>query len=85
MQGVRNVGPVPQGTYTIGQPHDTATHGPYVMVLTPVQGTNTFGRSGFLIHGDNKRHDASHGCIILDRTLRHRVWGSGDHTIQVTP
>jgi hypothetical protein len=84
MQAVRNVGPIPQGVYTIGPPHDTKTHGPFVMALTPAPGTKTFGRSGFLIHGDNKRHDASHGCIILGPQLRHRIWSSGDRSIQVT-
>jgi hypothetical protein len=84
LQFVRNVGPIPRGHYKIGPPHDTATHGPYVMVLTPLPGTHTHGRAGFLIHGDNRRHDASHGCIILDRLLRHRVWLSGDHQIRVT-
>ncbi len=85
MQGVQNVGPIPQGVYKIGAPQDTPKHGPYVMRLTPEVGTITFHRAGFLIHGDNRRHDASHGCIILDRTLRHRIWLSGDHTIQVVP
>jgi hypothetical protein len=84
MQGVRNVGPIPQGTYEIGAPHDTTTHGPYVMRLTPLPQTVTFGRAGFLIHGDNKRHDASHGCIILARDIRHKIWSSGDRRIQVT-
>jgi hypothetical protein len=83
MQGVHNVGPIPQGAYEIGTPHDTATHGPYVMRLTPKPHTVTYGRAGFLIHGDNKRHDASHGCIILARDLRHKIWSSGDHKIDV--
>jgi hypothetical protein len=85
MQTKHNVGPIPQGTYTIGRPHDTTTHGPYVMRLTPLPGTHTFGRAGFLIHGDNKKHDASHGCIILDRIARHHVWSSGVRVIQVIP
>jgi hypothetical protein len=85
MQSVRNVGPIPQGRYSIAAPHDTASHGPYVMALTPLAGTLTFTRGGFLIHGDNRRHDASQGCIILGPALRHQIWKSGDHVIVVTP
>jgi len=83
MQTVQNVGPIPQGHYLIGAPHDTETHGPYVMRLTPEPETITYGRAGFLIHGDNRRHDASQGCIILDPHLRHRIWHSGDRRLQV--
>ncbi|MGE4482112.1 tlde1 domain-containing protein [Acidocella sp.] len=84
MQSVPNIGPIPQGSYTIGAPHDTTTHGPYVMRLTPVPGSVTFGRNGFLIHGDNRRHDASQGCIIMGPQIRHKIWASGDHRLQVT-
>ena len=31
------------------------------------------GRSGFLIHGDNARGDASEGCIILPRYYRQMI------------
>jgi len=85
MQSARNIGPIPQGRYDIGPPHDTPTHGPYVMNLTPLPETMIFHRSGFLIHGDNRRHDASHGCIILAPQLRHQVWHSGDRRIRVVP
>jgi hypothetical protein len=80
------VGPVPQGKWKFGAPffHDHA--GPYVLRLFPEQGTKTFGRSGFLIHGDSMRlpGSASHGCIILARELRMQMWESGDHEILVT-
>ncbi len=55
------------------------------MRLTPVPGTQTFGRDGFLIHGDNRRHDASQGCIVLDRTARNRIATSGDTRLNVVP
>src|SRR5881296_1271037 len=66
---VAEVGPLPQGHYTIGLPHDSATHGPYVLPLIPDPSTELFGRSAFLIHGDSKTHPgtASHGCIIMAR------------------
>ncbi len=85
MQNARNVGPVPQGRYVIGAPQDTTTHGPHVMALTPAAGTQTFTRSGFLIHGDNRRHDASNGCIILDRQTRDQISDSGDNQLEVVP
>jgi hypothetical protein len=85
MQAVPNVGPIPVGRYRIGRSHDTATHGPVVMQLTPRLGTQTFGRQGFLIHGDNRRHDASHGCIVIDRRFRDQIARSGDDELQVVP
>jgi Protein of unknown function (DUF2778) len=84
-QSIANYGPIPRGEWSIGEPFDTSTHGPYVMRLTPQGGTNTYGRSGFLIHGDAK-HDpgnASQGCIILNRATRENIWKSDDHEITV--
>ena len=86
MQSVRNVGPIPQGDWTItGPPANTPEHGPYVLRLTPKDQTETFGRSGFLMHGDSKSAPgaASHGCIIMPRTVREQVWNSGDRDLQV--
>ena len=84
-QTEHDVGPIPIGVYSIGPPHDTDTHGPHVMPLTPLPGTNTFGRDGFLIHGDSvaRPGTASHGCIILDRGIRNLISGSGDPRIEV--
>lgn len=83
LEDARNVGPVPRGQYTIGPVHDTRTHGPRVMALTPV-GHDARGRDGFLIHGDNSRHDASTGCVILPRDVRDQISSSGDNEIEVT-
>jgi Protein of unknown function (DUF2778) len=82
MEGTPNVGPIPRGSYTIGAPYNTDTHGPHVMRLTPV-GHNALGRSGFLIHGDNRTHTASQGCIILSRTIRDQISNSGDTALTV--
>jgi len=82
LQAVHDTGPIPQGLYQIGPPHDTPTHGPHVMALTPV-GHNALGRSGFLMHGDNVKHDASLGCIIMPRDVRNSVSGSGDDQLTV--
>jgi len=86
MQQVANVGPIPQGDWTIaGPPVDTRDHGPYVLRLQPALQTETFGRSGFLMHGDSIESPgcASHGCVIMPRPVRERVWNSGDRDLKV--
>lgn len=86
MESVHDVGPIPRGTWRIdGPPEDTIAHGPYVLKLTPIGNTNTLGRSGFLMHGDSKEHPglASHGCTVLPRAVRERVWESGDRQLVV--
>lgn len=84
MQNVPDVGPLPQGDYDIGPAHDHPQLGPCVMNLEPTADTNTFGRSLFRIHGDNARHDASHGCVILGPTIRQAIRDSGDTKLTVT-
>lgn len=85
MQSVRNIGPIPVGRYTICAPRDTKDHGPFVLSLTPYADNNMCGRAGFLIHGDSisAPGTASHGCIIVPRTAREKVWASGDRILQV--
>jgi len=86
LEKVPNVGPIPQGDWTItGPPVDTAQHGPYVLQLKPAPDTPTFGRSGFLMHGDSKESpgNASQGCVILPRSAREQVWKSGDRDLKV--
>lgn len=84
MQATHNVGPIPRGAYRIGTPYNTNSHGPHVMRLTPV-GHNALGRSGFLIHGDNRTHTASQGCIILPRNVRDTISTSRDHSLVIGP
>lgn len=87
MVQVRNVGPIPPGLYAIeGPPFDSATHGPFCMRLRPKDGTNTFGRDGFMVHGDSIKRpgDASHGCIVMARWAREALWASGDRTLRVS-
>lgn len=83
MESIADTGPIPCGNYVIGEPFDSSTHGPHVMRLTPDVGTDELGRSGFLLHGDNMRHDASLGCIIMSRSIRDLVSSSGDISLQV--
>ncbi len=86
MQSVHDVGPIPQGEYTIGELHDNPHLGPHVMAVAAKQGTNTFGRDGFYIHGDSVAHpgSASHGCIILGRQVRDLISASKDTDLTVT-
>jgi hypothetical protein len=86
MEQVHNVGPIPKGDWTIvGPPVNTREHGPYVLKLEPGAETTTFGRSGFLMHGDSKEAPgtASQGCVVVPRTVREQVWKSGDRDLEV--
>ena len=86
MQALHDVGPIPSGEWKVsGPPTTTAEHGPFVLKLTPSNNTNTFGRAGFLMHGDSLHAPgcASKGCIILSRTTREQVWNSGDWDLDV--
>lgn len=88
MQEVHNVGPIPQGGYTIGKPEYveiSGPHGPFVLPLTPDPTNQMFGRSGFLIHGDNIHAPgtASEGCMIFQSLTRHKIWDSKDYRVQV--
>lgn len=84
---IHDHGPIPPGMWYVGTAFDDAKHGPCVMRLTPASETETFGRSGFLIHGDSIEHpgEASNGCIILPRQTRERINQSLDKSLLVTP
>jgi hypothetical protein len=84
-QHVRSTGPLPVGLYEIGKPVDDDKLGPYVLWLTPDRKNKMHKRSGFAIHGDNAKGDASRGCIILDRVSREKLWTSGDTKLVVLP
>lgn len=94
-ESIYGVGPIPRGWYKIGKPYDDSsrhdptskklTHhglGPHVMELLP-DGHHAHGRTLFRIHGDNKNHNASHGCIILPPDTRQRISRSSHHKILV--
>jgi len=80
-----NHGPIPVGFYTIGEPYDTMTHGPFVLPLTPHADNEMHGRSGFLIHGDSVVHPgtASQGCIIMPRAVREAVNSLDERMLEV--
>jgi Protein of unknown function (DUF2778) len=88
LQNVHNVGPIPAGRWLIsGPPEDSPTHGLYVLHLFALPGTETFGRSGFLLHGDLigavGKQQASLGCIVANPAVRRAVWDSGDRDLLV--
>lgn len=87
MERVHDVGPLPVGRYRLEPPGPHPTAGGFVMRLTPLPGTQTYGRSRFMCHGDNvdpeKRGTASHGCIVLARALREAMWASGVRILEV--
>lgn len=87
LQRLPSVGPIPQGTYLVGLPHHSSTVGRYAMSLTPQSGTNTFGRTALMLHGDNPAHpgESSTGCIVAPLVVRQHIWASGDHLINVVP
>lgn len=87
MQHVLNVGPIPQGTYDIGQQRDSPNTGRGILPLTPQAGTDTYGRDSFQIHGDNSQgnQSASRGCMIFNRNVRDQISNSGDNVLRVVP
>lgn len=79
---VKNVGPIPPGMYMIGVSHQSKTKGPMTMNLTPF-GHNAFGRTLFRIHGNNRKNDASEGCIIFGPDIRKKIGESSDRILIV--
>lgn len=85
METDADVGSCPRGGWLIGKWQDHPHLGPCVAPLSPV-GHDACGRTEIFIHGDNAlgNHSASHGCIILNRDLRHAMRDSGDVELLVT-
>ncbi|MGA7777847.1 MAG: tlde1 domain-containing protein [Paraburkholderia sp.] len=83
MQNVQNIGPIPDGSYRVGNARHSTRTGAVSMDLAPEVGTDTHGRSAFMIHGDNISHTASHGCIILRRAVREQINQSTDRRLIV--
>lgn len=79
---VKNVGPIPRGTYDIGP--EKSSPSPVSLILT-ANNPNYCNppRDGFLIHGDNSTSTASTGCIILSRRTRERIRDNNDNRLKV--
>lgn len=83
-QNIGSQGPIPRGYYVISGFNDHKS--PMTIVLEPIAGTNTFGRSAFRIHGDNPRTmgASSEGCIIINGLdLRTQIFNSDDNILVV--
>lgn len=79
------IGPIPRGLWRLVSVANSKNTGPFTITLEPAPGTDTHGRSQFRCHGDSIAHpgEASHGCIILPRPIRERIWASNDRTLEV--
>lgn len=84
-EGLKNIGPLPEGLYTCGEPVEHSQLGAFAIPLHPDPSNDMQGRGGFYLHGDTAalNHSASEGCIIAPRPTRNAVWASPDHQIQV--
>lgn len=84
-EALKAAGPIPRGQYRIRLLGDFVAFGPCVLGLEAKEPKQLLGRSGFLIHGDNKygNRTASHGCIILPRKIRDRIAASLPATLDV--
>lgn len=84
-EGLKNIGPLPEGLYACGEPVAHSQLGVFAIPLHPDPNNDMKGRSGFYLHGDlaGKYEAASEGCIIQPRPTRNAVWASSDHQIQV--
>lgn len=82
---IKAAGPLPRGNYRVRLLGHHVRLGPTVFFLDPEAGTELFGRSGFLIHGDNEygNNTASHGCVILSRKVRDRIAAMLPCTLEV--
>jgi len=68
-----SVGPLPQGTYSLGNMF-TYKGMPYCYELYPSSSNNMCGRSGFLIHGGEFSGNPSEGCIVIqDQNIRYKI------------
>eukprot|EP01038_Epipyxis_sp_PR26KG_P013631 gene13631-18292_t len=68
-----SVGPLPQGTYTLGNMY-TYKGMPYCYDLYPSSSNNMCGRSGFLIHGGGCSGNPSEGCIVIEsESTRYKI------------
>lgn len=85
-EDVPDTGPIPRGSYRIGPAFTHPVCGPLAMRLDALPGTDTFGRGGFLCHGDTvaQDHSASHGCVILGRPIREAIAASECRLLVVT-
>lgn len=81
---VKDNGPIPKGYWRIVGYDNSKS--PWTIRLDSISGTNTYGRDGFLIHGDNPKTmgSSSHGCIIVNGLEKRKsIFKSGDDILVV--
>lgn len=87
LQNVKDVGPLPEGLYSMGPLQDHGELGKDVIQLIPHDENEMYGRSGFFIHGDEilhpNEHLASDGCMIVNHAGRLLMGQSNDHVLRV--
>lgn len=85
MEADADIGPIPRGAYYIQPAIDSEKLGPVALRLIPNDATNTYGRTGFFIHGASvlDPEESSHGCIILPRPVRIAINASQDKDLEV--
>ncbi len=71
-QALPMLGPIPRGLYSMRDWRDDPHKGKIVCNLIPDSKNVMFGRSGFMLHGDNAalNRSASEGCIIQEQVVR---------------
>ena len=84
-EGLKDIGPLPEGLYTFGTPVQHSQLGVFAIPLIPDSSNDMKGRGGFYIHVDlaGQFHAASEGCIIMPRPTREALWASIDHQLKV--
>lgn len=87
----KSLGPLPRGTYLLREVSHWRFAAPSIRLDPhPETKPDLCGRSGFYIHGDNRKADrsASSGCIVLDRGSRQCISALikiGYETLEVVP
>jgi len=86
LQDKHNIGPIPKGNWKfVSAPYNSIHTGNYTLDIESEGNTNTFGRSGFKMHGDSLDNPgyASEGCIIMPYDVRVIVYKSKDLSLLV--
>jgi hypothetical protein len=82
---LKDIGPLPEGLYTLGEPVPQSHLGAFAVPLVPDPSNEMFGRADFYCHGDSVANPgcASKGCVIVPRQVREAMWKSNDHQLRV--
>ena len=74
-QGVKCIGPLPRGWYTIGKPFHHPGLGPLTFILTPDPANAMCGRDSLRMHGASATDPAnsSEGCIVQAHDVRVKL------------